>query len=123
MPINTGYRLIDTAASHGNEEAVGKAIKSSGIARNDLFITTKLRIQSNGYEGAKKSFENSLKKLRLDYLDLYLIHQPVGDVYGEWRAMRDLYKEGKIRAIGVSNFQPDRMMDLLMHHDIIPAVN
>lgn len=121
--IETGYRLIDTAQSYMNEEAVGKAIKSAGVAREDLFITTKLWIQSNGYEGAKKAFENSLKKLQLDYLDLYLIHQPFGDVYGEWRAMEELYKEGKVRAIGVSNFQPDRLIDLIIHNEIVPAVN
>lgn len=121
--IQTGYRLIDTAASYGNEEAVGKAIKNSGVNREELFITTKLWIQSNGYEGAKKSFENSLKRLQLDYLDLYLIHQPMGDVYGEWRAMQELYKEGKVRAIGVSNFHPDRLMDLIVHNEIVPAVN
>lgn len=121
--IETGYRLIDTAQSYGNEEAVGKAIKRSGVNREELFITTKLWIQSNGYEGTKKAFENSLKKLQLDYLDLYLIHQPFGDVYGEWRAMQDLYKEGKVRAIGVSNFQPDRLIDLIIHNEIVPAVN
>jgi 2,5-diketo-D-gluconate reductase A len=121
--IRTGYRLIDTAASYGNEEAVGKAIKNSGIKREDLFITTKLWIQSDGYEWAKKSFENSLKRLQLDYLDLYLIHQPMGDVYGEWRAMQELYKEGKVRAIGVSNFHPDRLIDLIVHNEIVPAVN
>ena len=121
--IQTGYRLIDTAQSYGNEEAVGKAIKRSGVSRDDLFITTKLWIQSDGYEGTKRAFENSLKKLQLDYLDLYLIHQPFGDVYGEWRAMQDLYKEGKTRAIGVSNFYPDRLIDLIIHNDIAPAVN
>jgi len=121
--ISTGYRLIDTAASYGNEEAVGKAIKQSGIAREDLFITTKLWIQSNGYEGAKKAFENSLRRSQLDYLDLYLMHQPYGDVYGEWRGMQDLYKEGKVRAIGVSNFQPDRLIDLIIHNEIAPAIN
>lgn len=121
--IETGYRLIDTAQSYGNEEAVGKAIKRSGINREELFVTTKLWIQSNGYEGTKKAFENSLNKLQLDYLDLYLIHQPYGDVYGEWRAMQDLYKEGKVRAIGVSNFHPDRLMDLIIHNEIVPAVN
>ena len=115
--IETGYRLIDTAASYLNEEAVGKGIKRSGVPRDELFITTKLWIQSNGYEGTKKAFENSLKKLQLDYLDLYLIHQPFGDVYGEWSAMQDLYKEGKVRAIGVSNFSPDRIMDLLVHKE------
>lgn len=121
--IQTGYRLIDTAASYQNETAVGNAIKNCGIPREDLFITTKLWIQSNGYEGAKKAFDNSLKKLQLDYLDLYLIHQPYGDVYGEWRAMEDLYRAGKVRAIGVSNFHPDRLMDLMVHHEIVPAVN
>ena len=121
--IQTGYRLIDTAQSYGNEEAVGKALKKSGLPREELFITTKLWIQSNGYEGTKKAFENSLKRLQLDYLDLYLIHQPYGDVYGEWRAMQDLYREGKVRAIGVSNFHPDRLMDLIIHNDIVPAVN
>jgi len=121
--IDTGYRLIDTAASYMNEEAVGKAIKSSGVKREELFITTKLWIQSNGYDGTKKSFDNSLKKLQIDYLDLYLIHQPIGDVYGEWRAMQDLYKEGRVRAIGVSNFHPDRLIDLIIHNEIVPAVN
>lgn len=121
--IETGYRSIDTAASYGNEEAVGNAIKKSGVAREDLFITTKLWIQSNGYEGTKKTFENSLKRLQLDYLDLYLMHQPFGDVYGEWRAMQDLNKEGKVRAIGVCNFHPDRLIDLIVHNEIVPAVN
>ncbi|WP_423147886.1 aldo/keto reductase [Rubrolithibacter danxiaensis] len=121
--VETGYRLIDTAQSYMNEEAVGRGIKNSGVPREELFITTKLWIQSNGYEGTKKVFENSLKKLQVDYLDLYLIHQPYGDVYGEWRAMEELYKEGKIRAIGVSNFQPDRLMDLIIHNEIAPAVN
>jgi 2,5-diketo-D-gluconate reductase A len=121
--IDVGYRLIDTAQSYGNEEAVGKAIKSSGINREDLFITTKLWIQSNGYEGTKKAFENSLKRLQLDHVDLYLIHQPYGDVYGEWKAMEELYKEGKVKAIGVSNFHPDRLIDLIIHKEIIPAVN
>lgn len=121
--IDVGYRLIDTAASYGNEEAVGNAIKQSGVAREELFITTKLWIQSQGYEGTIEAFENSMEKLQLDYLDLYLIHQPYGDVYGEWRAMEKLYKEGRIKAIGVSNFQPDRLMDLITHNDIIPAVN
>ena len=121
--IETGYRLIDTAQSYGNEEAVGSAIKKSGVPREELFITTKLWIQSNGYEGTKKAFENSLKRLQLDYLDLYLIHQPFGDVYGEWRAMQDLYKEKRVRAIGVSNFYPDRLIDLIIHNEIVPAVN
>jgi diketogulonate reductase-like aldo/keto reductase len=121
--IETGYRLIDTAQSYMNEEAVGRAIKRSSVAREDLFITTKLWIQSYGYEGTKRAFENSLRKLQLDYLDLYLIHQPFGDVYGEWRVMEDLYKEGKVRAIGVSNFHPDRLMDLIIHNGIVPAIN
>jgi diketogulonate reductase-like aldo/keto reductase len=121
--IQTGYRLIDTAASYTNEEAVGKAIKRSGVAREELFITTKVWIQSNGMESTKKSFESSLKKLQLDYLDLYLMHQPFGDVYGTWRAMQDLYKEGRVRAIGVSNFHPDRLIDLIVHNDVIPAIN
>jgi 2,5-diketo-D-gluconate reductase A len=121
--INTGYRLIDTAASYGNEEAVGNAVTKSGVSRNDLFITTKVWIQSDGYAGTKRAFEASMKKLQLDYLDLYLIHQPYGDVYGTWRAMQELYKEGRIRAIGVSNFHPDRLMDLIVHNEIIPAVN
>ena len=121
--IGTGYRLIDTAASYGNEEAVGKAIKNSGVPREELFITTKLWIQSDGYEGTKKAFNNSLKRLQLDYLDLYLIHQPIGDVYGEWRAMEDLYKQGSVRAIGVSNFHPDRLIDLIIHNKVVPAVN
>jgi 2,5-diketo-D-gluconate reductase A len=121
--ISTGYRLIDTAQSYMNEEAVGRAIKQSGVKREELFITTKLWIQSNGYDGAKKAFDASLKKLQLDYLDLYLIHQPYGDVYGEWRAMQELYKEGRVKAIGVSNFHPDRLMDLIVNNEIVPAVN
>ena len=121
--IAAGYRLIDTAAAYMNEEAVGKAIKNSGIKRDDLFITTKLWTQDASYEGAKKAFDVSLKKLGLDYLDLYLIHQPVGDYYGAYRAMEELYKEGKIRAIGVCNFYPERITDLALHAEIIPAVN
>jgi 2,5-diketo-D-gluconate reductase A len=121
--INTGYRLIDTAASYMNEEAVGAAIHKSGVRREELFITTKLWIQRNGYEGARRAFDNSLKRLRLEYLDLYLIHQPIGDVYGEWRAMEELCREGRIRAIGVCNFPPDRLMDLMVHHERVPAVN
>lgn len=121
--LQVGYRSIDTAAAYLNEEAVGNAIKRSGIAREELFITTKLWIQDAGYENAKKAFEVSLKKLQLDYLDLYLIHQPYGDVYGSWRAMEELHKEGRIRAIGISNFQPDRVMDLMIHNEIVPAVN
>jgi len=121
--IQTGYSHIDTAASYQNEEAVGRGIKQSGVAREKLFITTKLWIQGNGYEGTIKAFERSLKRLQLDYLDLYLIHQPFGDVYGEWRAMEELYQQGKIGAIGVSNFHPDRIMDLMIHNKITPAVN
>jgi 2,5-diketo-D-gluconate reductase A len=121
--LQTGYRLIDTAAAYENEEAVGKAIKRSGVAREEIFVTTKLWIQDSGYESAKKAFERSLNRLQLDYLDLYLIHQPYGDVYGSWRAMEELYREGKIKAIGVSNFHPDRMMDLIVHNEIVPMVN
>ena len=121
--IQMGYRHIDTAASYKNEEAVGRGIKLCGVAREELFITTKLWIQGNGLEGTKKAFENSLKRLQLEYIDLYLIHQPYGDVYGEWRAMEDLYQQGKARAIGVSNFPPDRIVDLMIHNKITPAVN
>jgi diketogulonate reductase-like aldo/keto reductase len=121
--IQAGYRLIDTAASYLNEEAVGRAIKSSGVPREELFVTTKLWIQDAGYESTKKAFEKSLKRLQLDTLDLYLIHQPYGDVYGSWRAMEELYREGRIKAIGVSNFQPDRVMDLILHNEVVPAVN
>nr|WP_268887377.1 aldo/keto reductase [Ktedonobacter robiniae] len=121
--IRTGYRLIDTAASYGNEEAVGKAIKRSGVPREELFVTTKLWIQDAGEERTKPAFERSLQRLQLEYLDLYLIHQPFGDVYGAWRAMEKLYQEGRIRAIGVSNFLPDRLMDLMVHHHVVPAVN
>src|SRR6266540_1698795 len=121
--IQTGYRLIDTAASYLNEDAVGRAIKSSGVTREELFVTTKLWISDAGYERTKAAFEKSLHRLQLDYLDLYLIHQPYGDVYGSWRAMQELNREGRIRAIGVSNFQPDRLMDLIVHNEIVPAVN
>lgn len=121
--IQTGYRLIDTATVYGNETAVGNAIKKSGVARNELFITTKLWATDTGYEKTKKAFEKSLNKLQLDYLDLYLIHQPIGDIHSSWRAMEELYKAGKIRAIGVSNFHPDRVMDLIIFNEIVPAVN
>ena len=121
--LEVGYRSIDTAAAYGNEEAVGKAIKLSGIPREELFVTTKLWGSDQGYENTKLAFETSLKKLGLDYLDLYLIHQPFGDYYGSWRAMEDLYKEGKIKAIGVSNFEADRLVDLILNNDVVPAVN
>ena len=121
--IASGYRLIDTAAAYMNEKAVGEAIKESGVDRKDLFITTKLWVQDASYEGAKKAFETSLENLGLDYLDLYLIHQPVGDYYAAYRAMEELYKEGRVRAIGVCNFYPDRITDLALHMDVIPAVN
>ena len=121
--IETGYRLIDTAASYMNETAVGHAIRTSGVAREDLFITTKLWVQDTGYEKTTQAFEKSLKKLQLDYLDLYLIHQPYGDVHGSWRAMEELYKHGKVKAIGVSNFHPDRVMDIITFNDVVPAVD
>jgi 2,5-diketo-D-gluconate reductase A len=121
--IEVGYRLIDTAASYGNEEAVGTAIQKSGVARSEIFITTKLWIQDAGYESTKQAFQRSLEKLKLDYLDLYLIHQPYGDVYGAWRAMQELYKEGRIKAIGVCNFYPDRLIDPIVHNEVVPAVN
>lgn len=121
--IDVGYRLLDTAASYGNEEAVGTAIKTHGIARDQLFVTTKLWVQDASYEGAKAAFERSLNKLQLDYLDLYLIHQPYGDVYGAWRAMEALHRAGRIRAIGVSNFYPDRLVDFVLHNEIPPSVN
>lgn len=121
--IQSGYRLIDTAASYMNEEAVGKAIRRSGVPRQELFITTKLWVHDAGYDSTKKAFERSLNKLQLDYLDLYLIHQPYNDVHGAWRAMEELTETGKIRAIGVSNFQPDRVMDLISYNKIVPAVN
>lgn len=121
--LDVGYRLLDTAASYGNEAAVGDAIRDSGIDRADIFVTTKLWVQDASYDGAKAAFERSLDKLRLDYLDLYLIHQPYGDVYGAWRAMEELNRAGRIRAIGVSNFYPDRVVDFVLHNDIVPAVN
>lgn len=121
--IDVGYRLLDTAASYGNEEAVGTAIRRHGIDRAELFVTTKLWVQDASYDGAKAAFERSVNKLQLDYLDLYLIHQPFGDVYGAWRAMEELHRAGRIRAIGVSNFYPDRLVDFVLHNDIAPAVN
>jgi 2,5-diketo-D-gluconate reductase A len=121
--IQTGYRLIDTAAIYLNEEAVGRAIKKSGVPREEFFITTKVWVQDAGYENTKKAFERSLQRLQLDYLDLYLIHQPYGDVHGSWRAMEELYTEGRIKAIGISNFHPDRVIDLIIHTKVVPAVN
>lgn len=121
--IDVGYRLIDTAASYQNETQVGNALKQSGIARNELFVTTKLWLQDTHYEGTKAQFERSLNRLQLDYVDLYLIHQPYGDVHGAWHAMEELYQAGKVRAIGVSNFHPDRLADLMAFNKIIPAVN
>ena len=121
--IETGYRLLDTSSAYFNEEAVGRAIKKSGISREELFVTTKLWIQDAGYENAKAGFETSLQKLGLDYLDLYLIHQPCGDCYGSWRAMTELYQEGRIRAIGVCNFNSDRLVDFVMNNELPPAIN
>jgi 2,5-diketo-D-gluconate reductase A len=121
--LQSGYRLIDTAASYMNEEAVGRAIKKSGVPRGDLFITTKLWVQDAGYEKAKTAFGRASKRLQLDYLDLYLIHQPYGDVHGAWRAMEELLSEGRVKAIGVSNFQPDRVMDIIVNNKVVPAVN
>ncbi|CAK8583603.1 MULTISPECIES: aldo/keto reductase [Priestia] len=121
--LMAGYRLIDTAASYQNEKEVGQAIKRSAVPREELFITTKLWVQDTGYENTKKAFAKSLERLQLDYIDLYLIHQPFGDVYGSWRAMEELYHEGKIKAIGVSNFYADRLVDLITHNEVVPAVN
>ena len=121
--LRAGYRLIDTAAAYGNEEAVGRAIAASGISREELFITTKLWLSDAGYEKSREAFARSLARLQLDYLDLYLIHQPYGDVYGAWRAMEELNGAGRIRAIGVSNFHPYRVMDLIVHNRVVPAVN
>lgn len=121
--IQTGYRLIDTAASYLNEEAVGKGIKNCGVKREELFVTTKLWVQDTGYEKTKSAIEKSLRKLQLAYLDLYLIHQPYSDVHGSWRAMEEAHRSGKLRAIGLSNFQPDRLMDIMAFNEIKPAVN
>lgn len=121
--IETGYQLIDTAASYMNEEAVGKGLRSSGVAREQLFVTSKLWVQETGYERTQQAIDKSLRRLQLDYLDLYLIHQPFGDVHGSWRAMEDAYRAGKLRAIGVSNFHPDRLMDIKAFNEIAPAVN
>ena len=121
--LELGYRSIDTAASYRNEEAVGRAIAASGIPRDELFITSKVWIQDAGEKPARAAFERSLERLGLDYLDLYLIHQPMGDVYGSWRALENINKEGLSRAVGVSNFYPDRLVDLILHNEITPAVN
>jgi 2,5-diketo-D-gluconate reductase A len=121
--LSVGYRLIDTAAAYKNEQAVGSAIRKSGIARDELFVTTKLWVSDTGYEKTKAAFDRSMKLLGLDFLDLYLIHQPYGDVHGSWRAMQELQREGRLRAIGVSNFHPDRVMDVIVHSEIAPAVN
>ncbi|MFD7447182.1 aldo/keto reductase [Streptomyces sp. NPDC059909] len=122
--LAAGYRLLDTAAAYGNEDAVGRAIKSSGLPREDLFVTTKLWVQDAPAEdNTNRAFETSLQKLGLDYLDLYLMHQPFGDVYGQWRAMEALNREGRAKAIGVANFYPDRLIDLIVNNDIVPAVN
>jgi diketogulonate reductase-like aldo/keto reductase len=121
--LRVGYRLFDTAASYGNEEAVGNAIKRSGLPREEIFLTTKVWISDAGYDKTRRAFERSMKRLQVDTLDLYLIHQPIGDVFGAWRAMEELYREGRIRAIGVSNFYPDRVVDFIMHNEVVPAVN
>ncbi|HEL1618549.1 TPA: aldo/keto reductase [Streptococcus suis] len=121
--IRTGYRLIDTAQAYGNEEAVGRAIRNAGVPREELFITTKLWISDMSYHGAKEAFAASMEKLGLDYLDLYLLHQPVGDTFGAWRAVEELYQEGKIRAIGVSNFKPDQIANLALFNTVKPMVN
>ena len=121
--IAVGYRLIDTAASYMNEEAVGRGLKTSGVRREELFVTTKLWVQDASYDGAKRAVEHSLKRLQLSYLDLYLIHQPYGDVYGAWRAMEELNEQGTLKAIGISNFYPDRVVDFVLHNRIRPAVN
>lgn len=121
--IETGYRLIDTATSYMNEEAVGKGLRASGVPREQLFVTSKLWVQDTGYERTRQAIDKSLRRLDLDYLDLYLIHQPFGDVHGSWRAMQDAYRAGKLRALGVSNFHPDRLMDIKVFNEIAPAVN
>lgn len=121
--LRVGYRLIDTAAAYGNEESVGRAIAKSGIPREEIFVTTKLWLSDAGFDKTRLAFQRSLDRLQLDYLDLYLIHQPYGDVYGAWRAMEELNEAGRIRAIGVSNFHPDRVMDLMLHNRTAPAVN
>lgn len=121
--LDVGYRSIDTAAVYGNEEAVGRAIRDSGIVRDELFVTTKLWVQDAGYRATKEAFQRSLDKLQLGYVDLYLIHQPYGNVFGAWEAMQEFYYEGRSRAIGLSNFQPDRVMDIITNSKFVPAVN
>lgn len=121
--VDVGYRLIDTAASYGNEEAVGKTVRTCGVPREELFVTTKLWLSDASYEGAKRGFAASMERLGLDYLDLYLIHQPLSDYYGAWRTMTELYREGRIRAIGVCSFYPDRLADLIAFNEVAPAVN
>jgi diketogulonate reductase-like aldo/keto reductase len=121
--LKAGYRLIDTASAYGNEAAVGQAIRESDVPRNELFVTTKLWVQDASEAAALTAFETSMDLLGLDYLDLYLIHQPYGDYYGAWRSMQKLYQQGRIRAIGVSNFYPDRLLDLILHNEVVPAVN
>ncbi|WP_305140802.1 aldo/keto reductase [Acutalibacter muris] len=121
--LDVGYRSIDTAQAYGNEEAVGRGIKNSGVKRDDIFLTTKVWVSNGGYENAKKSIEESLKKLDTEYIDLLLIHQPFNDYYGTWRAMEEAYKIGYLRAIGVSNFYPDRLVDLCRFVEVTPAVN
>lgn len=121
--LKTGYRLLDTAACYGNERAVGNAVRNSGIRREDIFLVSKVWIQDAGYEQTKRSFYKSLENLQTDYLDLYLVHMPYGDYHGSWRAMEELYEEGRIKAIGVCNFLPDRLTDLILSHRIAPMVN
>ena len=121
--LQDGYRLIDTAACYGNEQAVGEAIRESGLSREELFLASKVWIQDTGYDKTMRSFEKTLRNLQTDYLDLYLIHMPYGDYHGSWRAMEELHRAGKVKAIGVCNFLPDRLVDLILSHEIIPAVN
>jgi 2,5-diketo-D-gluconate reductase A len=121
--LAAGYRHVDTAAAYGNEEAVGRAVKASGIPRDELFVTTKLWVQDPGEDNTGRALDASLKRLGLDHVDLYLIHQPLGDYYSEWRAMQDLYRQGLTRAIGVSNFHADRLVDLVDHNEVTPAVD
>lgn len=121
--VQSGYRLIDTASAYENEEAVGRAIRRSGVSREELFVTTKLWITDTSYEGARRGFQRSMERLGLDYIDLYLIHHPFNDYYGAWRAMEELYAEGKVRAIGVDNFAQDRLADFIFFNKVKPAVN